>query len=126
MIDPHKAIQKLRRPPAVQNWVKNLRPRTDDTAHSLYNTAVNGPRHSLAQVAHIIRQIVVDGSTTRQRSDAPTRSRTTEPRHTGSKFFGHSCLMRGRVAGRVFRFSRIWSKSIRWRPMSMFRFGLRL
>lgn len=61
MIDPHKAIEKLRRPPAVQNWVKNLRKRTDDTAHSLYNTAVNGPRHSLKQVTDIIRQAIVDG-----------------------------------------------------------------
>jgi hypothetical protein len=61
VIDPQKAIQKLRRPPAVQNWVKNLRQRTDDTAHSLYNTAVNGPRHSLKQVTDIIRQVVVDG-----------------------------------------------------------------
>lgn len=60
MIDPHKAIQKLRRPPAVQNWVKNLRKRTDDTAQSLYNTVVNGPRHSLKQVTDIIRQVVVD------------------------------------------------------------------
>ena len=61
MIDPQKAIQKLRRPPAVQNWVKNLRLRTDDTAHSLYNTAVNGPRHSLKQVTDIVRLVVVDG-----------------------------------------------------------------
>ena len=60
MIDPQKAIRKLRRPPGVHNWVKNLRRRTDDMALSLYNTAVNGPRHSLKPVTDIIRAIVVD------------------------------------------------------------------
>lgn len=61
MNDPQKAIQKLRKPPAVHNWVKNIQRRTDDTAQSLYNTAVNGPRHSLKQVTDIIRNVVVDG-----------------------------------------------------------------
>lgn len=60
-MDPQKAIAKLRRPPAVQNWVKNLRKRTDETAQSLFNTAVFGPRHSLKPVTDIIRQVVVDG-----------------------------------------------------------------
>lgn len=60
MIDPQKAIQKLRRPPAVQNWVKNMYRRRDDTARSLYDFAINGPRHSLKPVVDIVRQIVVD------------------------------------------------------------------
>lgn len=61
MIDPQRAIRKLRRPPGVHNWVKNIRKRTDDTAQSLYNTAINGPRHSLKQITDIIRNVVVDG-----------------------------------------------------------------
>lgn len=61
MLDPDNAIRKLRRPPAAHNWVKNLRRRTDDMALSLYNTAVNGPRHSLKAVTDIITAVVVDG-----------------------------------------------------------------
>lgn len=61
MIDPQKAIRKLRRPPSVHNWVKSIRHRTDDTALSLYNFVVNGPRHSLKAVTNIIGQVVVDG-----------------------------------------------------------------
>ena len=60
MIDSQKAISKLRRPPGVHNWVKSIRSRTDDTALSLYNFVVNGPRHSLRPVTDIIRQVVVD------------------------------------------------------------------
>jgi hypothetical protein len=61
MTAPLTAIKKLRAPPGVHNWVKNIRPRTDDMAHSLYNFAVNGPRHSLKPVENVIRQVVVDG-----------------------------------------------------------------
>lgn len=61
MIDPQKAIRKLRRPPSAHNWVRSIRRRTDDTALSLYNFAINGPRHSLKPVTDIIRQVVVDG-----------------------------------------------------------------
>ena len=60
MTDPQKAIRKLRTPPGVHNWVKNIRKRTDDTPQSLYNFAVNGPRHSLKPVENVIRQVVVD------------------------------------------------------------------
>ena len=61
MIDAQKAIRKLRRPPGAHNWVKSIRLRADDTALSLYNFVVNGPRHSLKSVTDIIRQVVVDG-----------------------------------------------------------------
>jgi hypothetical protein len=61
MTDAEKAIVKLRRPPGVHNWVRNIRRRTDDFAQSLYNTAVNGPRHSLKQVTDVIRNVVTDG-----------------------------------------------------------------
>jgi hypothetical protein len=60
MIDPDKAIQKLRKPPAVQNWVKSLRKRRDDTAFALYNFAINGPRHSLKKILDIIGYVVFD------------------------------------------------------------------
>ena len=60
MMDPNKAVKKLRKPPAVQNWVKNIQLRTDDTAHSLYEMAMFGPRHSLRLVSNIITQVVVD------------------------------------------------------------------
>lgn len=61
MIDPQKAILKLRRPPAAHNWVKSLRPRRDATALALFNFAVNGPRHSLQKVSEIIGFVVFDG-----------------------------------------------------------------
>lgn len=61
MNDPTKVISKLKKPPAVINWVKNIRPRTDDTATSLANFALNPPHHSLQPVYNVIRQIVVDG-----------------------------------------------------------------
>jgi len=61
MIDPQKLILKLRKPPGVHNWVRNVRRRRYDMAQSLYNTAINAPRHSLRQVTDIIRQVVVDG-----------------------------------------------------------------
>ena len=60
MINAQKVIQKLRRPPAVHNWVRNIKRRTDDTALSLFNTAINGPRHSLRQITDIIRNVVID------------------------------------------------------------------
>lgn len=60
MIDPHKAVLKLRKPPAVQNWVKSLRNRRDDTASALFNFAINGPRHSLAKVISIIGYVIFD------------------------------------------------------------------
>lgn len=55
-----KIIAKLRRPPAAHNWVKNIRPRRDDTAFALRNFAVNPPRISLQQVSRILAQIVID------------------------------------------------------------------
>lgn len=63
MIDPQKAIQKLRRPPAAHNWVKSLRKRRDASALALYNFAVNGPRHSLQKVSEIIGFVVFDDLT---------------------------------------------------------------
>lgn len=60
MINPQKVIDKLRRPPAVHNWVRNIKLRTDETARSLYETALNGPRHSLRPITDIIRNSVVD------------------------------------------------------------------
>jgi hypothetical protein len=60
MVDPNKLVAKLKKPPAVQNWVKNIHPRTDETARSLYDTAVFGPRHSLKLVGSIIAQVVID------------------------------------------------------------------
>lgn len=61
MMSAPKAIQKLRRPPSAHNWVRNIRPRRDDTAFALRNFALHGPRHSLKPVQDIIKQIVVDG-----------------------------------------------------------------
>ena len=61
MTDPQKAIAKLRRPPAVHNWVKSLRRRRDATAFALFNFAVNGPRHSLQKVTQIVGFVVFDG-----------------------------------------------------------------
>lgn len=56
-----KIIGKLRKPPAVHNWVKNIRPRRDDTAFALHNFAINPPRTSLLSAVAICTQIVVDG-----------------------------------------------------------------
>lgn len=53
-------MQKLRRPPAVHNWVKNIRLRRDDTAFALYNFAMNPPRSSLVAATSICAQIVTD------------------------------------------------------------------
>jgi hypothetical protein len=53
-------IAKLRSPPAVHNWVKNVRYRRDDMARALHNFAVNPPRSSLVQVTTICKAIVVD------------------------------------------------------------------
>lgn len=61
MITPEKALKKLRKPPAVHNWVRNIHRRRDDTARSLFEMAINGPRHSLRSVNDIIRSVVVDG-----------------------------------------------------------------
>lgn len=55
-----QVIQKLRKPPAVHNWVKNIRPRRDDTANALYNFAINPPRTSLRAATAICTQIVTD------------------------------------------------------------------
>lgn len=65
-----KIIQKLRRPPAVHNWVKNIRPRRDDTAFALHNFALNPPRTSLSAVVSICVQIVIDGISLQQASKA--------------------------------------------------------
>ncbi len=56
-----KLIQKLRRPPAAHNWVKNIRNRRDDTAKALHNFAVNPPRSSLTSALAICAQFVIDG-----------------------------------------------------------------
>ena len=56
-----KIIDKLRKPPAVHNWVKNIRLRRDDTAFALHNFATNPPRTSLLSAVAICTQIVVDG-----------------------------------------------------------------
>lgn len=56
-----KVIAKLHRPPTVQNWVKSIRPRRDDTAFALHNFALFGPKISLQPIARIIKQVVVDG-----------------------------------------------------------------
>lgn len=53
-------IAKLRKPPAVHNWVKNVRPRRDETAFALHNFAINPPRTSLVAATGICTQIVVD------------------------------------------------------------------
>lgn len=53
-------IAKLRKPPAVHNWVKNVRPRRDEMAFALHNFALNPPRTSLAKATEICAQIVVD------------------------------------------------------------------
>lgn len=53
-------IAKLRKPPAVHNWVKNVRLRRDETAFALHNFALNPPRSSLAKATEICAQIVVD------------------------------------------------------------------
>jgi hypothetical protein len=58
-----KIIEKLRRPPAAHNWVRNIRPRRDDTAFALYNFAINPPRTSLMAILSICAQIVIDGIT---------------------------------------------------------------
>ncbi len=54
-------IAKLRRPPAVHNWVRSIKKRRDETANELFNLAMFGPKHSLQSVTDILRQIVVDG-----------------------------------------------------------------
>ncbi len=56
-----KIVQKLRKPPAVHNWVKNIRPRRDDMAFALHNFAINPPRTSLLSATAICAQIVIDG-----------------------------------------------------------------
>lgn len=53
-------IAKLRKPPAVHNWVKNVRSRRDETAFALRNFALNPPRTSLFAATAICTQIVVD------------------------------------------------------------------
>jgi hypothetical protein len=54
-------LQKLRRPPAAHNWVKNIRRRRDETAFALHNFAMNPPRTSLLAATAICTQIVLDG-----------------------------------------------------------------
>lgn len=61
-----KLVEKLRKPPAVHNWVKHIRPRRDDTAFALHNFALNPPRTSLIASTGICIQIVVDGITLEQ------------------------------------------------------------
>lgn len=56
-----RIIAKLKKPPAVHNWVKNIRPRRDDTAKALRDFALNPPRSSLLAATAICTQIVVDG-----------------------------------------------------------------
>ncbi|MFC4292929.1 hypothetical protein ACFOWX_10945 [Sphingorhabdus arenilitoris] len=56
-----KLLKKLSRPPAVHNWVKNIRPRRDATAFALHNFAINPPRTSLLSTVSICVAIVVDG-----------------------------------------------------------------
>ena len=55
-----KLIQKLRRPPAAHNWVKNIKFRRDETAKSLHDFALNPPRSSLMGAVGICVQFVVD------------------------------------------------------------------
>ena len=55
-----KLVEKLRRPPAVHNWVKHIRPRRDDTAFALHNFALYPPRTSLSATTAICTNIVVD------------------------------------------------------------------
>ena len=55
-----KLLEKLRKPPAVHNWVKNIRLRRDETAFALHNFAVNPPRTSLLATVSICIQVVVD------------------------------------------------------------------
>lgn len=55
-----KLLEKLRKPPAVHNWVKNIRMRRDETAFALHNFAVNPPRTSLLAAVNICIQVVVD------------------------------------------------------------------
>lgn len=61
MTTPISLINKLRRPPAVHNWVKNVRHRRDEMAFALHRFAINPPRTSLSGAVKICRQIVVDG-----------------------------------------------------------------
>lgn len=61
-----KMIDKLRRPPAVHNWVKHIRARQDDTAFALHNFALFPPRTSLVATVGICVQIVVDGISLKQ------------------------------------------------------------
>lgn len=75
-------LQKLRRPPAVHNWVKNIRRRRDETAFALYNFAINPPRTSLLATTSICTQIAVDGISLNQAlkcadgiRDLPSRER---------------------------------------------------
>jgi hypothetical protein len=56
-----KLVEKLRKPPAVHNWVKSMRPRRDETAKALHDFAINPPRSSLRGATDICVQIVVDG-----------------------------------------------------------------
>jgi hypothetical protein len=55
-----KLLEKLRKPPAVHNWVKNIRNRRDDTASALHNFVINPPRTSLIATVNICIQVVVD------------------------------------------------------------------
>ena len=80
MMDPQKAIRKLHRPPGAHNWIKNIRARTDDTARSLYNTVVNGPRHSLRQINEIIKMVVVDGISDQQAIECASRIKDARTR----------------------------------------------
>ncbi|TPE62893.1 hypothetical protein FJQ54_05080 [Sandaracinobacter neustonicus] len=54
-------ILKLRKPPAVHNWVRSISKRKDQIAKELFDLAMFGPRHSLQLVTDVLRQVVVDG-----------------------------------------------------------------
>lgn len=49
-----QAIEKLRRPPTVPNWVRYMHTRTDDSADAMVKFVLTGPRHSLQQVYGLI------------------------------------------------------------------------
>lgn len=75
-----KLLSKLRRPPAVHNWVKNIRPRRDDTAKALHDFAINPPRSSLISAIEICIQVVVDGISEEQALECVDRIKRDDER----------------------------------------------
>lgn len=61
MVDVEAVLSKVKKPPAIQNWVRLNDRRRDETARRIASFVLAKPRHALAQIYGIIANYVTFG-----------------------------------------------------------------